>query len=225
MMPATRWFLTGALLIAFSSGVSGQEKKAYEKHDASALNASLRDVINTGAKLFNDHGDHAGCYRLYQGSLIAVRPFLAPELQKKIDDGIVAAEKLPFFADRAFELRRVLDEIREKTKGAGGPGVGAGGSGKGQLNGRLTLDGQPIAGGYFVTLIGDDGKKFSAAINKDGSFQFKTSITAGDYRIAIEPIPTEKGMALPKRYASEATSGLSLRIQGGKQHVDLNLVK
>src|SRR6266850_1043543 len=43
-----------------------KEKPAYEKHDAAALNNSLRDVINVGVKMFNEQGDYAGCYRLYQ---------------------------------------------------------------------------------------------------------------------------------------------------------------
>ena len=34
-----------------------------------------------------------------------------------------------------------------------------------------------------------------------------------------------KGPALPPRYASEKTSGLVIRVQAGKQQVDLNLVK
>ena len=42
------------------------------------------DVINNGAKIFNENGDHAGCYRLYQGSLLSVRPFLVADLQKRI---------------------------------------------------------------------------------------------------------------------------------------------
>jgi hypothetical protein len=221
MMQSTRWW-AGLLVVVLAGPVAAQDKKPFEKHDASALNNALRDVINTGAKMFNDQGDHAGCYRLYQGSLLTVRPFLAPDMQKRVDDGLAAAEKLPFFADRAFELRKVLDDIRGQTKGgtAGGPT-----GDKGQVSGKLTLEGKPVAGGYFVTLIADDGKKFSSAINKVGEFQFKTPIPAGDYRVAIEPIPTEKGVALPARYASEATSGLSIRVQAGKSLVNLELVK
>jgi hypothetical protein len=225
MLKATRWryagvLAVGAMLCALSGSNSAQErqeKKPFEKHDASDLNSSLRDVINVGAKMFNDQGDHAGCYRLYQGSLLSVRPFLAPDLQKKIDQGIANAEKMGIYADRAFELRRVLDEIRASTKST---------SDKGEVAGRLMFQGRPVNGGYFVTLVGAEGKKFSSAIQKDGSFQFKTPISAGEYRIAIEGIPGEKtkGLSLPPRYAAEGTSGLSIRVQTGKQHVDLNLV-
>jgi hypothetical protein len=374
MVKTTRWrwgvlLMIGAALFAFAGSNAAQDKKQpYEKHDGSALYYSLRDVINTGAKMFNDQGDHAGCYRLYQGSLISVRPFLAPDLQKKIDAGLASAEKLSTFSDRAFELRKVIDEVRDKTrptktgdkksddkkaddkkdvkkddakdkkketkkddtkkddaKDAKKDGAkkdttkdtkkdakkddakdakkddskkdttkdakkdtkkddakdakkddakkdttkdakkgdakdkkkdakkddakkdtakdakkdngkdkkiddkkSASASGdNGQVAGKLQFQGQAVQGGYFVTLIAKGGKKFSSAIQKDGSFQFKTPIPTGDYRIAIEAIPGEaaKGPGLPPRYAAEATSGLSIRVQAGKQAVDLNLVK
>ena len=421
-MLKTHWWwagllMTGTLLFAFAGSNTAQDKKQpYGKHDQTALYNSLREVINTGAKMFNDQGDHAGCFRVYQGSLIAVRPFLAPELQTKIDQSLANADKFGTFADRAFELRKVLDEIRDKTrptstgekkvddkkgdkkddgkdkkdmkdkkddkkdvkdkkdmrdkkddkkdikdkkdvkdkkddmkdkKDAKKDGVkdgakdakkdpakdakkdpvkdgakdakkdpvkdapkdakkdpvkdtpkdakkdspkdakkdgakdakkdpvkdgakdakkdapkdakkdaakddakdakkdaskdakkddvkddakdkkiGAAGN-NGQVAGNLLFQGKAIPGGYFVTLVAKGGKKFSSAIQKDGSFQFKTPIPAGDYRIAIEAIPGEaiKGIALPPHYAADGTSGLSLRVQAGKQAVDLNLVK
>jgi hypothetical protein len=86
-----------------------------EPHDTGDLYNSLRDVINYGAELFNKQADHAGCYRVYQGALISSRPFLAPELRKKIDESIARAERLPVYSERAFELRRMLDEIRSKS--------------------------------------------------------------------------------------------------------------
>src|SRR5260221_60829 len=104
-MLKTRWWWAGlltmgAMLFAFAGSNTAQDKKQpYEKHDQTALYNSLRDVINTGAKMFNDQGDHAGCFRVYQGAVIAVRPFLAPDLQKKIDQGIANAEKQATFAD------------------------------------------------------------------------------------------------------------------------------
>jgi hypothetical protein len=234
MLKTTRWWCgvslpLAAILLAFAGSNSAQErkdKKPFEKHDASDLHGSLRDVINVGAKLFNEQGDHAGCYRLYQGSLLAVRPFLASDLQKKIDQAIANAEKMGIFADRAFELRRVLDEIRATTKSTGAKkGVAAGD--KGELAGKLMFQGKPVTGGFFVTFVGGDGKKFSSAIQNDGSFRFKTPIPAGDYRIAIEPMPgeTTKRPPLPPRYGAAETSGLVIRVQAGKQHVELNLVK
>jgi hypothetical protein len=90
------------------SGIAGP-------HDTADLYNSLRDVINYGAELFNKQADHAGCYRVYQGALISIRPFLTPETRKTIDASIVRAEALPYPAERAFELRKTLDAIRAKA--------------------------------------------------------------------------------------------------------------
>ena len=79
------------------------------------LFSSLRDVINHGASLYNDKNDPAGCYRVYQGALIAVRPYLAddPKLLDHVDTSLQKAEKIPKMADRAFALRAVIDSIRD----------------------------------------------------------------------------------------------------------------
>lgn len=263
MMRANRrWRLSattiGAMYIACAATASAQEpKKLYEKHDTTALYKSLGDVINLGAKLFNDQSDYAGCYRVFQGSLLSVRPFLAGELQKKIDKGLASAEKQPAFADRAWELRVVLDDIRRQLKPAEAQ-VGekkeekktgkqpeekkseekkiekkaeekksaATDPGKGLLAGKALFQGRPISGGYYVTLVRGD-KRFSSTLQKDGSFHFTTPIAPGEYAVAIEPIrgDTFTGTPLPPRYAEEATSGLSITVQGGKQQVELNLVK
>jgi hypothetical protein len=104
--------------------------------DPGDLYNSLRDVINYGAELFNKHADHAGCYRVYQGALVSVRPLLAPEVRKRVEDSLARAETMPVYSDRAFELRRALDEVRSQSKAAvtrinpavtappAGPGVG-----------------------------------------------------------------------------------------------------
>jgi hemoglobin len=74
---------------------------------------TLRDVINRGADLYNS-GDWAGCYRLYEGALMATRPLLEhrPELQTAIRDGLRNAEADPVLYNRAFVLRRVIDKVR-----------------------------------------------------------------------------------------------------------------
>jgi hemoglobin len=79
----------------------------------------LKDVINTGADLYNNRNDHSGCYRLYQGSLMTLRPLLEhrPALQKVIDDAMTKATRAPSSADAAFDLRAAIDRIREETGG------------------------------------------------------------------------------------------------------------
>lgn len=78
---------------------------------------SLRDLVNNrGADLYNS-GDANGCYRLYEGGLIILRPLLdhRPELQKAIDTGLADAEKHPMVSRKAFVLRGVIDNIRSEV--------------------------------------------------------------------------------------------------------------
>src|SRR5262245_42253787 len=65
---------------------------------------TLKDVINHGADLYNG-GDWNGCYRLYEGALLALKPFLdhRPELIKAIDEGIAKAKANPALDRRAFD--------------------------------------------------------------------------------------------------------------------------
>lgn len=75
---------------------------------------SLRDLIQRGADLYNA-GDHAACYRLYQGALLATRPWLErqPDRQRDIDRTLAEAEREPVMGERAFVLRRALDRFLE----------------------------------------------------------------------------------------------------------------
>lgn len=77
----------------------------------------LKDVHNRGAELYN-RGDAAGCYRMYEGALTTVRPFLAhrPAVQKVIADGLaeVAGENDP--KAQAFRLHEVIEQVRASLK-------------------------------------------------------------------------------------------------------------
>ena len=231
-----------AITLAAAVPVQAQDKKPLaEKHDAQALANALRDVINTGADLFNLHGDYAGCYRVYQGGLLSIKPFLTPELQKKIDQAIEKAERQARFSDRAFELRSVIDEIRAQSKGTAGPPTKqeekivapkkeemktAADANAGQLMGKVTYNGKPAPPG-FITLVGAS-QKFSASLAADGTYSFKTPIPPGMYRIALERVPGAQipaNLDLPERYRSEKTSGLTIEVQRGKRTFDVELVK
>jgi hypothetical protein len=91
-----------------------------EPSDSKAVDAkvftTLRDVINRGADLYNS-GETSACYRLYEGSLMTVKPWLdhKPDLQKAITAGLASAERDPLVWRRAFTLRAVLDKIRNET--------------------------------------------------------------------------------------------------------------
>jgi hypothetical protein len=239
--------------LVFVAACDAQEKQPVaEKHDAHALADALRDVINTGADLFNKYGDYAGCYRVYQGGLTSIKPFLTPDLQKKIDQAMARAETLPKYSDRAFELRAVLGEIRDKSMGApaeaakkGEKVVGPNKEGKtakatkettkpgvivdanaGQIAGKVTYEGKPAPPG-FVTLV-SDSQRFSASIAEDGTYSFKTPIPPGKYKIAIERVPGAKippNLDIPERFRKEATSGVTFEVPRGRSILDIDLRK
>lgn len=75
------------------------------------IRAGLIQVITAGAEAFNS-GDHAGCYRIYQGAILGLLPLLdsRPELQKSVKAGLDTANQHSV-AERAFALRAVLDKI------------------------------------------------------------------------------------------------------------------
>src|SRR6266568_6000175 len=79
---------------------------------------SLRDVINIGAKIYNENGDVEGCYRVYEGALTTALPLLdhRPELKRSVEDALARARKLPAVEDRAIALRGALDAIRAAIK-------------------------------------------------------------------------------------------------------------
>src|SRR4051812_10385824 len=115
MRPLFRWgwlvMLAAASLVLFSDGTF----QAQERKESVELHESLREVINVGAKLFNEQGDHTGCSRLYRGAPLAAKPFLPPEAQKKIDENLLKANGRATPAERAFALRKALDEVRDQV--------------------------------------------------------------------------------------------------------------
>jgi hemoglobin len=92
------------------------ERKDLDKH----IYDTVREVVNTGAVLYNNR-DTGGCYRLFQGALMAIQPLLDhyPDLQKIIAAKQAEAERTPLVRDRAFVLREALLAIREKIKPGG----------------------------------------------------------------------------------------------------------
>jgi hemoglobin len=90
------------------------------------INTALKEVINKGADLFNVNQDAAGCARLYQGALLAVRPLLREHrnLQKTIDQGLVEADAIGNPTARAFALRKTLDAVRKELGPAAPAGKG-----------------------------------------------------------------------------------------------------
>jgi hemoglobin len=72
------------------------------------------DTALLGTEIYNK-GDHEGCYRLYQGSLMALQAVLdhRPKLSVMVRDRLSKAAKLKV-EEAAFELRAGLDEIQHE---------------------------------------------------------------------------------------------------------------
>jgi len=98
-----------------------------------------------------------------------------------------------------------------------------------RVSGKVTYKGQPVAGGWYVTLVSaTDKHTFSTYIRADGTYTFKTPLPEGTYTIAIEEGPRDKAnaparMAVPTRYQNPVTSGLTFQVQAGTNALDLNL--
>jgi hypothetical protein len=90
------------------------ESKALDK----ILADTLREVHNRGADLYNA-GEHLGCYRMFQGALQTARGLLAhrPEDQKRIDEGLAAADRQPAISQRAFALHELIESLRADLRG------------------------------------------------------------------------------------------------------------
>ena len=110
------------LLACGLTGIALADDKALKPGEHKELDGQLvemlRDVHNRGAELYNG-GDVAGCYRMFQGALMAVRPALAlhPELQKTIDAGLAGADRNPRIDQRAFALHDLIEKVRAELKG------------------------------------------------------------------------------------------------------------
>jgi hemoglobin len=112
--------------LALAGASSADDAKKGSSPEAKELDqriyTALRDVINTGAELYNrpkPNNDPNGCYRLYQGSLVTLKPLLAhrPGLQKAIDDALAKADAERSVYERAFILRYAIGRVREETGG------------------------------------------------------------------------------------------------------------
>jgi hypothetical protein len=100
--------------VSLAAGARAADEAPPEaKATDAALYRALKDVINRGVDLYNADNP-AACYRLYEGSLLTMRPLLEhrPGLQKEIDKGLAGARRDPVMWRRAFTLRGVLDKAR-----------------------------------------------------------------------------------------------------------------
>ncbi len=252
MQKATRYkkaFSTFFVVLVLAGTAAAQDKKPEGKPlDRKALDESiyqsLRGIIDHGADLYNQ-GDWNGCYRLWEGTLMSLKPLLdhRPKLQESIDGGLSKARQESVLWQRAWALRPVLDKIRsdinadyphKRKSEQGEPPLAKDEPKKEeekkpaekkeskepvntQVTGTVMYKGKPAVGAK-ISFLAADGKVVSDTIAADGSY--KLSVKPGEYTITISG-PAKLG--LPAKYAAANTSGLKLNVVGEKQTHDLNL--
>ena len=106
----------GALLVALGGLARAQDSGNREMDRR--INQGVVAAIKVGVPLYNG-GDHAGCYRVYEGALTALDPLLSykPELKSVVEAGLRDAGQQPSWAQRAVALRTVLDKVFVGTGG------------------------------------------------------------------------------------------------------------
>jgi hypothetical protein len=235
-----RYFLTLAL-------VGGMTATALPQESQKRVADALLEIHENGRAIYNNDGDYAGAYRMYQGGLMVSRRMLAdrPDLQKLISDGLVAAERLPTVDRRAYRLHEVIESVRvELARGAGKgterttiPPREVGSPGKdatkpspgvaevrGGVVGRVMWQGNPLTGVdvTFVTLGQLPPRVFETTTSAQGVYEIP-ALPAGKYVILITPGPNASTKTLPNRYATSTTSPLRFDVKGGGEKLDFVL--
>jgi len=89
------------------------------------------------------------------------------------------------------------------------------------VSGRITLDGQPLAGATIAFHSDGNGKTVAATTSADGSFTFD-SVAPGVYTVTIRG--AEKSAAeVHEKYGKPETSGMTVAAGPGKNVLDFDL--
>jgi len=110
-----------AALVLFSGAAAFAADPAPDaKQLDKTIISSLREIHDRGADLYNLTKDYTAAYRLYEGSLLTVKPLLThrPDVQKLIEDGLTAAGKDADPAKKAFLLHETIEKVRADLKAA-----------------------------------------------------------------------------------------------------------
>ena len=107
---------TSTLILALALASSGLAADGALSLAPSELDSRIGQAvfrtISIGFSIYNQ-GDQAGCFRLYQGTLIVVEPMLGhrPELQREVAKALKDVELVPSISQKAFDLRKILDRV------------------------------------------------------------------------------------------------------------------
>lgn len=168
----------------------------------------LKEMHNKGAVLYNA-GDAAGSFRVYNTTLLCVKPFLQhrPAVQKSIDTGIAEAEKSDTVKLQAYRLHELIERVRAELKPV---------KKRPPLTGVLKLDGRPLAKAT-ITIAGK-GRAFTTVSDAEGKYSYTDELPYGEYTVVVT------GPAVPAKFNLSETSGLLLEVTSGPENTrDLEL--
>ena len=92
------------------------------------------------------------------------------------------------------------------------------------ISGSIWLNGTPVPAAT-ITFVGPGKatRKIQMTTNGHGGFSMKTTVMAGQYFVSIAS-PPSSARPVPMKYASSATSGLTVTLQpGGDNHFHFQL--
>ncbi len=169
---------------------------------------TLKEIHNRGAASYNA-GDHISAFRLYEGAIITVKPFLGhrPKIQALIADGVEQVDKAIMDPKvKAFRLHEVIEQVRADLKAELKltlPTLAT-------ISGKVTLAGQPLGGvALAYTAIGAKSSSASATTVADGSFTVLAGLPAGAYTVTL------LGNSVPVKFAKIETSPIKVEFKPG----------
>jgi hemoglobin len=120
--------LLAALLFA-PVAWAADEKKDDTKSLDKKIDKALVEAIDIGYPLYNEDPEDGStqtgaraCYHVFRTAIVTLRPFLEdrPKYRRTLEFALTAADKEKSWQDKAWTLRKAMDEVRKSIKGGGG---------------------------------------------------------------------------------------------------------
>ncbi len=114
--------------------------------------------------------------------------------------------------------------------GRSGPAVG-------EVSGKVTFQGKPVAKGRVTFMNSQAGAGDDAELNPDGTYALKTPLPVGDYKVTVMPLIVRKSEGprtptvgvelpapdIPEKYRNTGTSDLKATVKEGKNELNFDM--